>query len=233
MSDIIKGRPEFTTSIRGYDRFQVDDYIERLRDLVAEAEQRARVAESELEFRDAESELELNRHASVGPRVSEILDLAVAESKELRERIKQKSDKLFARARRQAEDIVESAQAEALQMREQAERECKDLLATRDTEREHAHAEIVELQRRQALLLGNLRQLQDELGAAVDLIPDQPEAPTGVTRVIPIPHQVNDDASSPEPPGLGAQGQRPPRPLAMRPEVAALPTRDIPSQAWR
>ncbi len=133
MGNITKGRPEFTTSIRGYDRLQVDDYIERLHSLVAYAEQRAR---------DAESELEFTRHANVGPRVSEILDLAVEESKELRERI-------VAKARHEAEGILEAAQAKAAETREGSQRERRDLI-------------------------GNLRQLQEALGAAVSLIPDQP-----------------------------------------------------------
>jgi cell division septum initiation protein DivIVA len=173
MSDINKRRPEFTTSIRGYDRLQVDDYVERLHNLVTFAEQRARDAESELEFREAESELDLSHHASLGPRVSEILDLAVAESKELRERVKQQADTLFARARREAEGIVESAHVQAAETREQTKRDRKDVLTKLDLERHHARGEILELQRRQTELLGNLRQLQDSLGAAVGMIPDQ------------------------------------------------------------
>jgi len=178
MSDITKRKPEFTTSIRGYDRLQVDDYVERLHNLVTYAEQRAREAESELEFREAETELELSHHANVGPRVSEILDLAVAESKELRERVKQQADTLFARARREAEGVVESAHVQAAETREQSQRERTDVLAKLDVERHHARGEILELQRRQSELLGNLKQLQDSLGAAVGMIPDQADVPS-------------------------------------------------------
>jgi DivIVA domain-containing protein len=178
MSDLTKRRPEFTTAIRGYDRVQVDDYIERLHRLVAYAEERARDAESELEFRETESELELSHHTNVGPRVTEILDLAVAESKELRERIKQQADTLLARARREAQGVVESAHVEAAEMREQSQREHRNVITKLDAERQRARGEIVELQRRQTDLLENLRQLQDALGAAVNGIPDQPDAPT-------------------------------------------------------
>lgn len=38
-------KPEFWIGLRGYDREQVDDYIDRLRALVSEAEDRARDAE--------------------------------------------------------------------------------------------------------------------------------------------------------------------------------------------
>jgi cell division septum initiation protein DivIVA len=178
MSELTKGNPEFTISIRGYDRVQVDDYIERLQSLLTYAEQRVREAESELEFREAESEFDFSRHANVGPRVSEILDLAVAESKELRERIKQRAEGLCTNARREAEDIVESAHAQAEETREQSKREREDALTKLDAERERVRAEIIELQRRQTELLGNLKQLQEALGAAVYLIPDQPDVPT-------------------------------------------------------
>ena len=74
MNAITSDRPEFATAIRGYDRPQVDDYIDRMLHLVAEAEDRARAAESELEF---------SRHSTVGPRVTEIFELAIAEAKEI------------------------------------------------------------------------------------------------------------------------------------------------------
>jgi len=198
VNDLAKGKPQFTTSIRGYDRYQVDDYIERLHDLVSDAEQRARIAESELEFREAQSELDLSRHASLGPRVSEILDLAVAESKELRERVKQKGDKLFARARREAEDIVESAHTQATAIREQAQRERQDALAKVDTERARAREDVIELEHRQSELLANLRQLQQFVSAAVNLAPAHLEPPTEELK------RVGLDVATGGPPGGAA-----------------------------
>ena len=179
MSDLTKRRPEFTTSIRGYDRLQVDDYIERLHTLVTYAEQRAREAESELELRDAESEVELSRHAGIGPRVSEIIDLAVAESQELRERVKRQTDTLFVRARREAEGIVESAHAEAAEKREEVQRERQEILTRLEAERLRAHAEIAELQRRKSEMLASLRQMQQALGAAVEMLPEHDPAERG------------------------------------------------------
>src|SRR5258708_38312316 len=76
-TDLPKPQPEFTAAIRGYDRVQVDEYVERLHLLLGDAEERVRAAEDDLEF---------SRHATVGPRVSQIFDLAVAESQELRDR---------------------------------------------------------------------------------------------------------------------------------------------------
>jgi DivIVA domain-containing protein len=53
MADIDQRHPEFAIAIRGYDRDQVDDYVRRLRELLAVAEDRARAADSGPEPADA------------------------------------------------------------------------------------------------------------------------------------------------------------------------------------
>jgi DivIVA domain-containing protein len=103
-------RPEFATAIRGYDRPQVDDYVDRLSEIAADAEERARAAEAELEF---------SRHATVGARVSEIFDLAVEESKELRERVAAEVQETRAAARADADATVSMAAREAAHVRAQ------------------------------------------------------------------------------------------------------------------
>ena len=101
-------QPRFATSMRGYDKLQVDDYVERLHDIVTDAEERARLAESELEF---------SRHATVGPRVSQILDLAVEEAKELRERVDAEVERTRSHARAQCDEIVARARDNGAQIR--------------------------------------------------------------------------------------------------------------------
>jgi DivIVA domain-containing protein len=169
MTDIVKRRPEFTTSIRGYDRLQVDDYIDRLDELLTDAEQRARQAESELEF---------SRHTTVGPRVTEIFDLAVAESKDLRERVQEETGAMLDETRQRAQDIVDDAHSEAAETRARSQREREEAIAKLDAERQRAHGQVVVLQRRQAELLGDLRQLQEALAAAARVIPQESDLPT-------------------------------------------------------
>jgi hypothetical protein len=157
MSDLVKAQPEFTTAIRGYDRLQVDDYVERLHGLLAEAEQRSRAAEDDLEF---------SRHATVGPRVSEIFDLAVAESQELRERVKTEAGALLANARGESEQLVSAAQREATELRERTQSEHDDLLDELDIEREAAQARLVALEERRMRLMEELKRVHDALGIA-------------------------------------------------------------------
>jgi DivIVA domain-containing protein len=150
-------RPEFATSMRGYDRLQVDDYIDRVHDIVAESQERARVAESELEF---------SRHTTVGPRVAQILDLAVEEGKELRERVQAEVDRLRADAQAEAEAIMADARDSAELTRAEAERTRQEVLADADARRQEVLDEVERLALSKAQLLSDLSRLQRILAQA-------------------------------------------------------------------
>jgi DivIVA domain-containing protein len=153
-------QPRFATSMRGYDRLQVDDYVERLRDIVTDAEERARLAESELEF---------SRHATVGPRVSQILDLAVEEAKELRERVDAEVERTRSQARAQCEEIVARARDDGAQIRADAEAARTDILADADAKRLAVLADVERLSRSRGALLRDLERLQDVLSEATSV----------------------------------------------------------------
>jgi cell division septum initiation protein DivIVA len=153
--------PEFTASIRGYDRLQVDDYIARLRAIAIESGERAREAESELEF---------SRHATIGPRVSEIFDLAVAESKELRERVAAEADSVRAQARRDAEEILKRARDLALEIEADTTRGREQAIAEIDAAREEAAADLQSIARQREQHLTDLHRLQESLASAARLV---------------------------------------------------------------
>jgi DivIVA domain-containing protein len=155
-----RDHPEFATSMRGYDRLQVDEYIDRLHDLAADAEERARVAESELEF---------SRHATVGPRVAQILDLAVEEGKELRERVQVEADRMRADARAEAEAIAAAARESADLTRTEAERTREEVLADADARRREVLGEVERLTESKTWLLGDLGRLQRTLAEATGM----------------------------------------------------------------
>jgi cell division septum initiation protein DivIVA len=160
MEETHTDRPEFTIALRGYDRLQVDEYVDRLHGLVTDAEERARAAESELEF---------SRHTNVGPRVTEILELAVAEAKELREKTSTECEKSRATAGQDAKRIVEGARAEASEIVEKAERERDEVLARLEAEQRQAHFELERLAESKQQLVAHLRRLHQAVGAAADL----------------------------------------------------------------
>jgi cell division septum initiation protein DivIVA len=174
-------QPEFTASIRGYDRLQVDDYIVRLRAIAIEAEERAREAESELEF---------SRHATIGPRVSEIFDLAVAESKELRERVAAEADSMRAQARRDAEEILERARDLAMEIEADTKRGREEAIAEIDAAREEATNDLQATARQRAQHVADLHRLQESLASATRLV-ESGSAPRAVevadeeTRALP------------------------------------------------
>jgi cell division septum initiation protein DivIVA len=163
MSDLAKSRPEFTAAIRGYDRLQVDEYVERLHRLLAEAEERARSAEDDLEF---------SRHATVGPRVSQIFDLAVAESQDLRQRVHREADALLADAREDVERLIADAHDDEAEIRARTEEERHELLVDMDRQRDAAREQLLALEERRRRLLGELTRLHHALGSAAGLVED-------------------------------------------------------------
>ena len=153
-------QPRFASAMRGYDRVQVDDFIARLSEIVADAEDRARLAESELEF---------SRHATVGPRVSQILDLAVEEAKELRERVDAEVERTRSQARAQCEELTARARDTSAQIRAEAESARSDILADADAKRLAVLAEVERLDRSRGALLRDLERLQHVLADATSV----------------------------------------------------------------
>jgi hypothetical protein len=160
MNAINPERPEFTAAIRGYDRLQVDEYIVRQQDLVAEAEDRVRAAESELEF---------SRHTTVGPRVTEIFELAIAEAKELRGKTATECDRARADARAEIDRLLSGSREEASEIKGQAESEREKVLTQLEAERRRKEQEIERLDATKETMLDELRRLQDALAAAAGI----------------------------------------------------------------
>jgi cell division septum initiation protein DivIVA len=177
--------PKFAATMRGYDKLQVDEYVERLQDILSDAEERARLAESELEF---------SRHATVGPRVSQILDLAVEESKELRERVDTEVELTRSHARAQCEELVSRARDTSAQIRSEAESMRTDILADADAKRLAVLAEVERLSRGRDALLRDLERLQHVLSQATSgefvALPAAAEPPEALDAA--------DDAGHPE-----------------------------------
>jgi cell division septum initiation protein DivIVA len=183
-------RPEFTTGLRGYDRLQVDDYIEQLHALVTEAEERARLAEEDLEY---------SQHTAVGPRITEMLELAVEEAREVREKAAVDSAQALGSAQAEAEQLVEVARTKAAEVEEEMERDREQ--ASREIAARHAEAEsqLNELAARKAGLLADLGRLREALGAAAALadepmVSDAADTESLVTEETPVAGLEQGDA---------------------------------------
>jgi cell division septum initiation protein DivIVA len=130
--------PQFATVMRGYDRGQVDDYVARLNDFVADAEARAQRAErsiadltrrNERLTEDLRQAIESSQHPrasepyeGLGERIEGILRLAGEEADAIRQQ-----------ARSEAEEIVAEAQRRRESEREAAERELSSVAARRES----------------------------------------------------------------------------------------------------
>ncbi len=161
MTDLDTKRPEFTVGIRGYDRSQVDQYVEELEERVQEAEERAH---------DAETEYIFDQHAAIGPRIAEIFALAEAEARELRERVTTEGAQLVSEARTEAGTIIDAAERSARDVRERARREQAEMLAELERDRDRIYDEVAELELRRAEAIAELTRLRDALGDAAGLV---------------------------------------------------------------
>jgi cell division septum initiation protein DivIVA len=161
MTDLDTRHPEFTIAIRGYDRAQVDEYVEYLQRLVADAEERAR---------DAEAEYVFDEHAAVGPRISEIFALAEAEARDLRASVSQETGELLSEARKEAKALVDSAERAARDIKQRTQRDHEAMLAEFERDRNRIRDEAVALELRKAEALTELRRLRDILGEASGVV---------------------------------------------------------------
>jgi DNA repair exonuclease SbcCD ATPase subunit len=188
-------KPEFVIGLRGYDRQQVDDYIDRLRGVAAEAEERARAAErrhdaaaadaikraraaeahereraaeAERRARAAQAELERKMHTTVGPRIAQIFDLAVEEANELR-----------ARAEAEAEAIRSSARGQIEEKCEERRRELDEI----EAKCERGRRQLAQLEAKDEVLRADLRHLQAALQTVAGLIGTREDETVVLTAV--------------------------------------------------
>lgn len=161
MTDLDTKRPRFNVAIRGYDRAQVDEYVDYLQSLVAAPEDRAG---------DAARELIFDEHAAIGPRIAEIFALAEAEARELHDCITSQTDDLRDAARTEARAIIDEAEKRAATITERAERERVVMFAELEEERERIRGEVAVLERRKAEAVGELQRLRELLGEVAAVV---------------------------------------------------------------
>ena len=157
MTDLDTRRPEFTIGIRGYDRTQVDEYVEYLKNLIVEADGRAR---------DAETEYVFDEHAAVGPRVAEIFALAEAEARELRERVASDATRFVSDARVEAKAIIDAAEHAAREVKERLRRDQAEMVTELESHRDRIRDEVAALELRRTEAIAELNRLRDTLGEA-------------------------------------------------------------------
>jgi hypothetical protein len=168
MSDLPEGRPQFASAMRGYDRDQVDIYVEEVLTLLDASEERARVAESQVES---------GPHATVGPRVTQIFELATAEAAELRDRIRAEADEQLADATRRTAELVAAAEREAEDVMLRVRAQGEEARAEQERERELMRRQVEALEARKNHLIDELRRLQAALASAADSVAGHDEPP--------------------------------------------------------
>jgi cell division septum initiation protein DivIVA len=118
--------PEFSFSLRGYDRVQVDEYVAELLAYVIEVEERAATAESALV--ECRRELASPGSAGISERLAAILALANEEADQIRARAQAEG----AAMTQQAASVAERTVAGAHRQRDAVQQEIDGLTATRE-----------------------------------------------------------------------------------------------------
>ncbi len=128
--------PKFATVVRGYDRMQVDDYVEHLTQWIEQADYRAQQCEAAVTRANAEIEQLRRRLASVdsgtltatpesmkalGDRVGNIMQSSFDAAKELHRRAEDTAQAVTAAAEEAAASIIEEATARAGELSQAAE----------------------------------------------------------------------------------------------------------------
>ncbi len=142
--------PQFATVMRGYDRGQVDDYVARLNDFLADAEARAQRAERTI--------ADITRR---NERLTDELRQAIERSQQTRvsepyEGLGERIDHILRLAGEEADGILRQARTEADELYADAQRRC-------ETERENAERELANVATRRDAVVGELRRVQDAL----------------------------------------------------------------------
>jgi cell division septum initiation protein DivIVA len=130
------GTPRFASAVRGYDRMQVDDYIERLHQWIEQADYRAQQCETAAARANAEAEQFRRRLASVdagtltatpesmkalGDRVSKIMQASFQNAEEVRRRAEDAAHATTVAAEATATHVVEQATARCEELSRAAE----------------------------------------------------------------------------------------------------------------
>ncbi|HEY2398505.1 MAG TPA: DivIVA domain-containing protein [Solirubrobacteraceae bacterium] len=231
----------FSTAMRGYDRREVDGYVEEVNRVIAELEisrspqsavkhaldrvgeqtsgvlQRAREVADELTATALAEADHATRRASV--EAEEILEKAQTQAHQLRAQSQEESEELLARARAEATESVERAEEQVRTLHEGAEGRLRALQADIEASAAKRRALLEELQRTASEL--------DEFASGAIARP-QPEEPDADSREAPTERMpAGPDPSLKPSDGLegAADGRAASRVLAARPSGSGPPAR--------
>ena len=127
------GTPRFASAVRGYDRMQVDDYIERLHEWIEQADARAQQCEAAAARAKAEVEQMRRRLASVdagtlsatpeslktlGDQVEKIMQSSFHDAEDVRRRAEEAATRIMEQATARAEELSHAAEELFVQAQE-------------------------------------------------------------------------------------------------------------------
>ena len=133
----------FTVALRGYDRGEVDSYVERVNRVIAELEVRSSPQNAVKAALDRVGEQTAGVLQQAREAAEELTATALAESDHAARRARVEASELLERARAESRDVVEQAIEEADQLRERAQSRAAEL-DERIAEAHREHKRVIE-----------------------------------------------------------------------------------------
>lgn len=195
--------PDFPVALRGYDRVQVDEYVQQLAARLDEANRRAAAAERQLA--DGQGRGQSDAYAAIGARVTAILQAAEEESARMRADAETYARQTVGGADAQAQRLQGTTEQQVQRMRAEAEGSARDLVTKAQAEAQRAQQAAAAAREEEARVLGAARKQAGELLARAQQRADdkaeatlsaaQRESEQMLTRARTQTQQLLDDAA--------------------------------------
>lgn len=172
--------PQFAHAVRGYDRYQVDEYVQRLHEWAGGTQARAEQAERQAagyaeevrRLQEQIQEMEAGHPASperavgdAAEKAAEYTAAAIAQADQLRRRASQEAERRLAEATRQAEEMIESVRQAMAGFGEETTQQRRDARARADAISEEAIRDADAVRRQAA---ADAEQMMGEARAAAE-----------------------------------------------------------------
>lgn len=154
--------PQFAHAVRGYDRYQVDEYVQRLHEWAGGTQARAEQAERQAagyaeevrRLQEQIQDMEAGHPATpertfteAAQKAAEYTAAAIAQADELRRRASQEAERRLAEATRQADEMVESVRQAMAGFGEETNQQRRDARARAEAISEEVARDAAEVRR--------------------------------------------------------------------------------------
>lgn len=155
--------PDFPVALRGYDRVQVDEYVQQLAARLDEANRRAAAAERQLADGQGRSPGQADAYAAIGARVTAILQAAEEESARMRSDADAYARQAVGDADSRTQQLRSATEQRTQRLQAEAETSARELVTKAQTEAQRAQQAAAAAREEEGRALATARKQAEEL----------------------------------------------------------------------